>query len=179
MKTLLFLALALVTPLLADDSKLEFKAGVAKVRITPPTPFWMSGYSSRTNRSVGVMQDLWAKSLALRDAQGHRVVIVTMDLIGLHRSVSDQVFARAKKQFKLDRADVLLCCSHTHSGPVVGLNLNVMFDFTAQDKQDLQDYAAGLADKLVNVIGDSLKDLSPALLASGHGSAGLDRKSVV
>lgn len=164
---LLVLLLACSTALAAD-----FQAGVAKVKITPPTPFWMSGYSSRTNQSVGVVQDLWAKALAVRDPQGHRVVIVTMDLIGLHSSVSDEVFVRAKKQFKLNRADVLLTCSHTHSGPVVGLNLNVMFDFSTEDKHRVQAYTAGLVDKLVSVIGDSLKDLSPAQLSVGHGSAG-------
>ncbi|MBM3892698.1 MAG: hypothetical protein FJ388_26565, partial [Verrucomicrobia bacterium] len=113
----------------------DFQAGVAKVKVTPPTPFWMCGYASRTNQSMGVFQDLWARALALRDPHGHRVVIVSCDLIGLHRSVSDDVFARAKKRFKLDRADVLLCCSHTHSGPVIGLNLSVMFDFTPEDKR--------------------------------------------
>lgn len=161
------LLLACATVLGAD-----FQAGVAKVKITPPTPFWMTGYSSRTNQSIGVVHELWAKALALRDPQGHRAVIVTTDLIGLHHSVSDEVFARAKKQFKLNRADVLLTCSHTHSGPVIGLNLSVMFDFSAEDKQRVQAYATGLVDKLVSVIGDSLKDLSPAQLATGHGSVG-------
>ena len=172
MKKLLLVLLAAAGPLLAAESQPEFQAGVARVKITPPQPFWMSGYSSRTNQSMGVFQDLWSRALALRDPKGHRVVIVTSDLIGLHHSVSDAVFAQAKKRFKLDRADVLLCCSHTHSGPVVGLNLNVMFDFTAEDKQRVQEYAAHLADNLVNVIGDALKDLAPARLATGHGSAG-------
>ncbi|MBI5395161.1 MAG: neutral/alkaline non-lysosomal ceramidase N-terminal domain-containing protein [Verrucomicrobia bacterium] len=168
MKRVLVLLLASAGVLHAAD----FEAGVAKIKITPPTPFWMSGYANRSNQSVGVVQDLWAKALALRDPQGHRAVIVTTDLIGLHHSVSDEVFARAKKQFKLDRSAVLLTCSHTHSGPVVGLNLNVMFDFSVADKQRVEAYTAGLVDKLVSVIGDSLKDLSPAQLAIAHGSAG-------
>lgn len=171
MKKFLLLLLVAVGPMFAADSKPEFQAGVAKVKITPPQPFWMTGYSSRTNQSMGVFQDLWARALALRDPQGHRVVIVTCDLIGLHHCVSDDVFARAKKRFKLDRPDVLLCCSHTHSGPVVGLNLNVMFDFSAEDKQRVLAYAAQLTDNLVNVIGDALKDLAPAKLATGHSSA--------
>jgi hypothetical protein len=165
MKNLLFILLITAGPLLAAD----FQAGVAKVKITPPQPFWMSGYSSRTNQSIGVFQDLWARALVLRDAKGHRIAIVTTDLIGLHPGVSEVVFARAKKQFKLDRADVLLCCSHNHSGPVVGLNLSVMFDFSAEDRKRVQDYADQLTDNLVNVIGEALKDLAPANLATGHG----------
>ena len=168
MKTSLPIFLLFSCPIFAAD----FDAGIVKVKITPPVPFWMSGYASRTNQSVGVVQDLWAKALALRDPEGHRTVIVTTDLIGLHRSVSDEVFARAKKQFDLDRADVLLTCSHTHSGPVVGLNLSVMFDFTDEDRQRVQDYAVKLTDNLVGTIGNALQDLAPAQLTIGHGSAG-------
>ena len=168
MKKTLLLALAFAGPAFAAD----FEAGVAKVKITPPPLFWMSGYASRTSPSVGVVQDLWARALALRDPEGHRAVIVTTDLIGLHHGISDEVFARAKKQFKLERADVLLTSSHTHSGPVVGLNLSVMFDFTNDEQQRVQEYAARLTDNLVGVIGAALTDLAPARLATGHGSVG-------
>ncbi|MBM3861510.1 MAG: hypothetical protein FJ395_17940 [Verrucomicrobia bacterium] len=168
MKKLLFALLVVGSPLWAAD----FQAGMAKIKITPPTPFWMSGYGGRTNQSIGVLQDLWARALALRDAKGHRIVIVTTDLIGLHPGVSDPVFARARKQFKLDRADLLLCCSHTHSGPVVGMNLNVMFDFSADEKRRVLDYSAQLTDNIVKAIGDALNDLSPAHLATGNGSVG-------
>ena len=172
MRKILFVTLMLAAPLFAVESQPEFQAGVAKIKITPPQPFWMSGYASRTNQSMGVLQDLWARALAVRDPKGHRVVIVTTDLIGLHRSVSDEVFKQAKKRYKLDRADVLLCSSHTHSGPVVGMNLNVMYDFSPEDKERVLAYAAQLTDNIVNVIGDALKDLAPAKLATGHGSAG-------
>jgi len=167
-KKFVFVLFVASVPLLAAD----FQAGVAKLKITPPTPFWMSGYSGRTNQSIGIFQDLWARALAVRDGKGQRAVIVTTDLIGLHRSVSDEVFARAKKQFKLDRADVLLCSSHTHSGPVVGLNLNVMFDFTAEDTKRVMEYTSQLTDNLVKVIGNALNDLSPAELTTGNGSVG-------
>jgi hypothetical protein len=55
---LLFIVLTGGTLLAAD-----FEAGVGRVKITPPTPFWMSGYAARTHPSEGVLQDLWAKAL--------------------------------------------------------------------------------------------------------------------
>jgi hypothetical protein len=149
----------------------EFQAGIARVNITPATPFWMSGYM-RTNQSVGVIQQLWARALALRDPQGHRIVIVASDLIGFHHRVSDTVFVGAKKRFGLERADVLLTCSHTHSGPVVGSNLSNTHDFTDEDNRHVQEYATQLTDKLIGVIGESLNTLAPARLAVGHGAAG-------
>ncbi|MCX7887222.1 MAG: hypothetical protein N3B01_08250, partial [Verrucomicrobiae bacterium] len=93
----------------------------------------------------------------------------TADIIGLPRAISDEIFARAKKQFKLDRADLLLCCSHTHSGPVVGMNLNVMFDFTPEEKNRVMSYAAQLTENILKAIGTALSNLAPATLATGHG----------
>ena len=61
------------------------RGGVARIDITPDGPIWLSGYGDRTHPSTGVLIRLWAKALALEDAKGGRVVIVTTDLIGLPR----------------------------------------------------------------------------------------------
>ena len=148
------------------------EAGTARVRITPPQPFWMSGYAARKHPSEGVLAELWAKALALRDPQGATAVIVTTDLIGLPGAISADVMAGAKERFGLDRSQVLLNSSHTHSGPAVGRNLSVMFDFSAAEAARVDAYAATLTADLVNVIGAALKDLAPAEVAVGHGRAG-------
>ena len=100
-------------PVLAAD----FQAGVARVKITPPQPFWMSGYAARTHPSDGLYQDLWAKALALRDGEGHQAVLVTTDLIGLPRALSDEVAERVRRRFKVEREALVLSSSHTHCGP--------------------------------------------------------------
>ena len=81
----------------------EFKAGVARKVITPTESIWMSGYAARTRPSEGILHDLWAKALALEDPQGKRLVIVTIDLIGLPREMSDRVAARVKAKHGLER----------------------------------------------------------------------------
>ena len=156
----------------------EFEAGVARVNITPPTPFWMSGYAARTHPSEGVMQQLWAKALALQDPRGHRVVLVTTDLIGIPRDLSDEVFARAREQYKLDRSELVLSCSHTHCGPAVGRNLSVLFDFNAGDEEKVQRYSDELCGKLIRLIGEALKARQPAALAFGQGASdfGINRR---
>jgi hypothetical protein len=150
----------------------EFQAGVARKVITPTGSIWMSGYAARTRPSEGVVHDLWAKALALEDARGGRVVIVGTDLIGLPREVSDEVAARVKKKHGLQRAELMLNSSHTHSGPGVWPNLQVMFDVSPGERQRLIDYRDRLVDDLVQVVGAALADLAPATLAAGHGSAG-------
>ena len=148
-----------------------FRAGAGKIKITPETPIWLSGYAARTHPSEGVLHDLWAKALALEDGKGRRAVIVTMDLIGLPRSISDSVAARAAKQYGLERSQLLLNCSHTHTGPVVRANLSSVYGFSPEQTAVVLEYAKSLENKLVNVIGAALGDLAPASLFTGHGQA--------
>lgn len=150
----------------------ELEAGAAKVKITPPTPFWMSGYAARTHKSEGVLQDLWARALAVRDPEGKRVVLVSTDLIGLSRALSADVTARARERFGLEPSEIVLNSSHTHCGPVVWQNLPVLLDLGAEDQREVERYGRQLADRLLDVIGDALEGLAPARLAAGHGSVG-------
>jgi hypothetical protein len=165
------LTLALVTacgPALGAD----FQAGVARVKITPPQPFWMSGYAARTHPSDGIYQDLWAKALALRDSEGNQAVLVTTDLIGLPRAISDEVTERVRARYKVERRSLVLNSSHTHCGPAVRKNLAVLYDFTAEDRRRVDAYGAELVERLVEVVAKALHDLQPAELSVGHGSVG-------
>src|SRR5262245_43568664 len=101
----------------ADPAK-TWKAGAAKVKITPEKLMWMSGYAARDKPAEGTLHDLWAKALALEDAGGRRCVLVTMDLVGIERALAQEVCADLAKQYKLPREAVLLAVSHTHTGPV-------------------------------------------------------------
>ncbi|MHC4145107.1 MAG: hypothetical protein ACYSUD_10050, partial [Planctomycetota bacterium] len=108
-----------------------WKAGVASAAITPDesmwmagaiTPdesMWMAGYAARKGPSEGKVHDLWAKVLAMEDAKGTRFVIVTVDLIGIPRSMRDWLEKQVNKRYKLPPEALLLNASHTHCGPVV------------------------------------------------------------
>jgi hypothetical protein len=149
-----------------------FQGGTARLDITPEGPIWMSGYASRKKPSEGVLQKLWAKGLALDDGRGGRVVIVTTDLIGLPREVSEVAAARIQKQYGLERSAILFNSSHTHTGPIVWPNLHVMLSVTPEDEQNLRSYAQRVTDALVSVAGAAMGDLQPAVLSVGHGSVG-------
>jgi len=171
-----FLRLTLVLLLLPVASiavaASEFKAGTARDRITPPLPFWLTGYASRTNPAATVNTELWAKALALEDRQGHRLVIVTSDLIGLPREVSEAVADYALQKHRLPRSAILLNSSHTHSGPVVWPNLRIMFGFDAAETRHAEAYARSLILSLITIVDAALTDLGPANLEVGHGTAG-------
>ena len=156
----------------------DFRAGMARVDITPKTSIWMSGYGDRKHPSEGVLHPLWAKALAIEDGKRNRVVMVTTDLIGLPRAISDVVAARVLKDFGLDRSRLLLNSSHTHTGPYVRRNLPTMFDLSEQDQGKIAAYGGELTDNLVMVIGEALGKLEPARISFGTGAAhfGINRR---
>ena len=96
-----------------------WKAGVASVIITPAESMWMAGYAGRTRPSEGTSSDLWAKALALEDAAEKRSVLITLDLSGIPKSVSDRIRNQLKTKFNLTKDQIILNTSHTHSGPVL------------------------------------------------------------
>ncbi len=168
-----FQAILLALVVAASACAADFKAGVARKTITPEGPIWMSGYAARTHASVGVVHDLWAKALALQDQSGGRVVLVTLDLIGLPRELTSEIAARVKKEYGLERSQLVLNCSHTHSGPVVWPNLATMYDLLSPaERETLKRYGQHLVDAVASVVGAALADLAPASLSAGRGSVG-------
>ncbi|MEK7409490.1 MAG: neutral/alkaline non-lysosomal ceramidase N-terminal domain-containing protein, partial [Acidobacteriota bacterium] len=149
----------------------DFKAGVARVRITPEQPIWLSGYASRNHPSEGAVLDLWLKALALEDGRGGRLVLVTTDLIGLPRAITDVVAARIQKQYGLERARLVFNSSHTHTGPVVRANLTAMYDLDAENGRRVEEYGQQLTEHLASAIGAALGDLKPAVLSYSQGRA--------
>lgn len=150
----------------------QLKAGAAKVDITPPGPIWLSGYASRTKPSEGVLMKIGAKALAIEDGRGSRVVLVSTDLIGLPRTLTDWVSSEVLKRYKLERSHIVFNSSHTHTGPVVRENLETMYNLDAANMKAVDEYKSMLFQRLVDVIGQALGDLQPAQIDFGWTTAG-------
>ena len=100
------------------------------------------------------------------------MVIVATDLIGLPREVSDEVAARAKKKYGLERGQLMLnSLAHAfRASSSCRLRSSSRTSVPAIGRR-LIDYRDRLVDDLVEVVGAALADLRPATLAVGHGSA--------
>lgn len=168
-----FLCAAVVSLLLAPAAPCAepkvWKAGAARVDITPVGPMWMSGYAGRDKPAEGTLHNLWAKAVVLEDPDGRRVALVTMDLVGIPRDLSVAVCAELKKKHGLPREAIMLSTSHTHTGPIVGSNLNAMYALDDAQQKRVSDYATDLQAKLVEVVGAALDKLAPAQIAWGTG----------
>jgi len=155
-----------------EEPASPWKAGVAAQVITPKKNVWLAGYAKRNTVSAGKVQDLFAKALALEDQDGKRVVILTLDLIGITRAMREDVARQAEQKWGLSRDRLLVNASHTHCSPLVRGRPSVMFELTEQQWADVDEYLAALPALLVQVIGKSLKDLAPAQLSYTHARAG-------
>lgn len=149
----------------------DWKAGTARANITPPEYMWMSGYASRDRPADGKLTDLWAKTLLLEDPQGSRALIVTLDLVGIDRGMSNQIRDALEAQLGLDRSRVALCCSHTHTGPVVGRNLRAMYNFDERQERQVRDYTAWVESQVLAAAREALSAVEPCRLTWAVGRA--------
>src|SRR5690606_9840097 len=104
---------------------------------------------------------------------GTRIVFVTLDLVGIGPDVADPITTELTARYQLPRSNVVLCCSHTHSGPAVGHNLRTLhYDLVDAEQQKLIDaYAERLKQHVVDVVGRAIAALAPSQLSFGHGTA--------
>ena len=165
----------------AQEPKPVWKAGAAKVKITPEKLMWMSGYGSRDKPAEGKLTELWAKALVFEDPAGKRSVLITMDLVGISRDLAQAICRALKKKHGFGREEIILSVSHTHTGPVVHSNLDVMFTqamATFREKNQIEtqqkyvkEYGQFLQRKLLEVVDSAMKTLAPARLSWSIGRA--------
>ena len=148
----------------------QMRAGLAKVIITPEYNIWMAGYANRTKPSLGKYQDLYAKALAITDENGNSMVLITADILGFTRELSEGIADRVQQQYGLRRDQLMLNASHTHSGPVIRGNLVGAYQLDAEQATRIHEYSQFLQERIVWLIGQALKDMSPAKLSMGHGT---------
>lgn len=141
-----------------------FKAGAAKIDITPQVGCWLEGIP-RAEPSNAIHDPLHARALALEYPNGvqgvERLCLVACDLIGLSTGYAWGVREEIAQALGASPERVVLACAHNHSGPTtIGL-----FE---PDHVD-QDYLALLSSRLVQVCRAASANLAPAWLGVGRG----------
>ncbi len=149
----------------------SWQAGVSKVIITPKIPLWMAGYAARNRPADGKLTELWAKALWLEDVQDNPSVLITLDLIGLDRGLSQVICQRLEEHYGLQRHQIALCASHTHSGPVVGHNLWPMhYELLDEQQRSWTDeYADSLVQRIDDLVRQARDTRQPVRVKWGNG----------
>jgi len=138
-------------------------AGVARRIISPPKGIFLIGYGDRTKGNLGIHDDLTATALVLADGTT-RVAIVALDMLTVNEFIVDRVRAR------LAPAEVLLCCSHTHSGPIAYAD--------GKSPRRNREYINSLVENIVEAVQHAQSNLLPARLEYSYNEAnvGINRR---
>jgi hypothetical protein len=152
----------------------EWKAAATKAVITPKEPMWMAGYAGRNKPAEGTATELFAKALAMEDTQGTRFVFVTLDLIGVPRTLRANLEKRLAEAYHLPPEGLLLNTSHTHCGPEfrVASKPGIFAEFNSAAAQQAEAYGKYLEDTLFKIIGDAFTQLAPANVSYHHARCG-------
>jgi neutral ceramidase len=146
-------------------SAAEFRAGRAKVVITPPVGAVM-GNSYGVSVSTGVSSNLHAKAVVF-EVGGEKAAIVGCDLISLHQPIVEKARALIREKTGVAPERVILAATHCHAGPQTHPLLYVLA--TEEARKISEPYV----EKLPGLIAESVRlaeaDLQPAKLSVARG----------
>ncbi len=139
----------------------EYRAGIARIDITPPVGHEMGGYAARKHGSTGLHDPLYATVLVIESGD-NSIALVSCDLRSF---VSTRVGELARRKFGI--RNTLIDVSHTHSGPLTW--------------ELRSPWYAEAEDKMVQAIGKAKASEFPAALetSSGHIYLGHNRRRIV
>ena len=155
-----------------------FKAGAARVQVTPEVGVWMAGYPpelgqvedfpdnikgyvGRKQPSEGVHDPLWAKAVVLDDGQ-QRIGIVAIDTLIVTRDFTQAVRKEIEQRCGIPPQNLLINTTHTHGGAdVFGLHSPRNIDLENQ-----------LQDGVISALEAAYTGMVPATLGLGRGRAG-------
>ena len=137
---------------------MTLKAGVARGIITPPVGIELSGYAF--GPSVGILDDLEAQALVVEQGD-EAIALVTADVIGFGPSLVEAVRKRVEAHLGIPANRIVLCASHTHSGPGTAF----LRRWGAMD----EDYLAVLASKLVGLVDMAQRNVQETRFGAGLG----------
>lgn len=143
-------------------------AGTATTDITPPLGAYLAGYY-RPRQAEEVHDSLLARALCLSDSR-REIAFVSCDLVGLSAAQVAAAKERITDLCGLTPAQVLVGCTHTHTGPETRTSGMFPVDVV---------YAEILAQKIADAVVLAHRRLRPAGLTYGsgyEGSLGFNRR---
>jgi neutral ceramidase len=147
--------------------------GLATADITPDEPMRLAGYAGRETPVAEVLQPLRATAIAFGGDGEQPSVLVTLDLIGVPATLTEEVAERLQSE-GVGRARLVVAATHTHSAPELTgvLPTHITAPRAPEEEATIDRYTNVLVDRVEEVARAALADRRPARLAWGQGSAG-------
>jgi len=112
----------------------SFQAGFSRTEITPPLGTPLAGYFHE-RLGTRVRDPLFTRAMALTNAEGESLIIVGLDLICVDHHFADEAKERIREAVGVPPERVLICATHTHTGPEVrefGAKVSINREWLAQ-----------------------------------------------
>lgn len=135
------------------------KAGAGSAIITPLLGSSLAGYF-HDRRSVDIHDELTAKAVVM-ESSGTRLALVVCDLICAPREYLDQVKALIHECCGIPPENVMISCTHTHTGPATTGLLGTL---------QVEEYWDFAVPRIADSVQLALRRLSDAELGFGSGS---------
>jgi hypothetical protein len=120
----------------------------------------MAGYY-HDRKADDILDDLYARALVLSD-ETTSAALVVCDLIGLRREMTGRIRAEIERRTGLPAENVLICCTHTHTGPITA-------PWTEAGIYPQQAYLDVLESKIADAVQLAVQHRQPASLHVGCG----------
>ena len=133
------------------------RAGMAQVKITPPVGCSLAGYF-HDRISESVRDDLHAKAMVV-ESEGRRIALVSCDLISMARDTSEPAKALISSEVGIPPDHVLICATHTHTGPELRRDGMVPRD---------EDYVARLPRLIADAVAQAAQSMFTATVRLGR-----------
>lgn len=134
------------------------KAAADKVDLEPVVGTWLCGFSARTAPSCGQHDTLYAQAVLLDDGDS-KCAIVSCDLLGFSSAQCWEMRARIASRSTIPISNIIICCTHTHSGPACASTRGLM----GQTDEIWQAHAMEL---IVSMVAQLEHELVPAKLTT-------------
>ncbi len=144
------------------------QVGVAREVITPPVGTLLEGYAP-PRPALSVHDDLHVTAFAFAYGQV-RALLLSCDVCLLTEEPLKVVCDEIEKQTGISRQNVIVACTHTHSGPITCFDPDIDFCFT----REILRFAAAKATKA------ALENLRPAQMGIGttESHVGINRRQI-
>ena len=145
-----------------------FRAGAAKVDITPSDSQWLMGYAAR--QSKGVHDHIYHRVVGLDDGVT-QFYLIASDLCLFSPTVYHSVATRLQKEIGVNPLNVWWSVNHSHATPEVGPPEIYKTLLGRSDHEWNRDYAALVENAAVEGVKEAKAKLEAARIAVGTGVA--------
>jgi len=149
--------------------KSKLTAGVALVEVSPGPGIELAGYPHHPRHNKGIHDPLCAGCICLEDGTT-KIALVCMDLLMYSKKEVRAVREEISRVTPIPAANIMICCSHTHSGPWTSGRLDL--EALEQGLEPDPGFVADLRRKLVSLVKEAWEGRFEAAVGVDKGFCG-------